>query len=296
MRRASLASASALALLLAVAPPARAQDRISGTWTTYNFAGVPNLIDLRVEGTRVNGSINRSSEVLPIFDGTVNGDAVTFKVNYADGNRLNTYTGQLRGDQMLFTRTVRVRPGGNATGAGIFGGGGPMEFVATRQDAGGVFVPRSLIGSWTLDPARSAIDPGPPVWIPERRSYAVRPGGVVAAIAVLTAAEGQSYFELAHLRADGRDYPVYDEIAVAALLEATAPVSQTRSLKAINERTLDLVTKQDGVVVGTSRIVISPDGRTFTETVKSLNPQGQTTLTSTLVFTRVGPIMPQTEE
>src|SRR5688500_11923513 len=132
-----------LLILLALVSSAQAQSPFTGTWVTHNFGDGGNVIDLRVDGTRVTGTLSQPAAVYQIVDGTVSGNTVTFKSG--GGNRLGTYTGRVEGDRITFTRVMQVLR--LAGGAGIFGTGGPMEFVATRE-ASGFAIPHALFGNW----------------------------------------------------------------------------------------------------------------------------------------------------
>jgi hypothetical protein len=62
---------------------------------------------------------------------------------------------------------------------------------------------------------------------------------------------------------DGKDYPV-----------AGDPTSDTRSVKQINDRTLELTVRKAGMVTITGRIVISADGKSRTLTASGMDPMG----------------------
>jgi hypothetical protein len=293
MRR-PMATSSLLALLFSLATGVDAQAGFAGTWVTYSFGPSPNFIDLRVDGGGVTGAISRNAEAVAISGGAVSGNTVTFSVVYAAGHRTTTYTGRLDGDVLAFTRSVRVRPGGNAGGTGIFGGGGPMEFVASREATGGLLVPRALFGNWRWDAQRSTLDPPPFGWIAEQRSYYARPDGGFGILGSAVGAEGVAAFFVTHLKADARDYPVYNGSAVGRLLETGAETDVTRSFQAASERTFDLTYKTNGVVTGRSRVTVSPDGLTLTDAGTNVDAQGRTTSTYSMVFTRVVPALPST--
>ncbi len=63
---------------------------------------------------------------------------------------------------------------------------------------------------------------------------------------------------------DGKDYPVTGD-----------PVSDMRSYKRVNDRTLALTIKKDGKVTVTGRIVESADGKTRTVTTRGTDAEGK---------------------
>jgi hypothetical protein len=283
-------------LLFGIDAAAQAQSGMTGTWITTDFDGnQPNLIDLQANAATVTGTISRGHEALTIYDGRIDGDTVTFKVIFAAGDRTNTYTGTLNGNEMSFTRSVRVRPGGNATGAGIFGGGGPMQFVAKRDNAGGLTVPRALFGDWKLNLQRSKYSPGPvprPT-VADVRNYVSRPGGGVGMGLIAVSAEGTPTWTLATFKADGKDYPVYNGATLAAFLGSATPTTLTTSFRALDDRTYEITSKNRGTITATRRLTVSPDGNTLTDIVKNVDAKGQTTATNTMVFDRIAPAVPQ---
>lgn len=63
---------------------------------------------------------------------------------------------------------------------------------------------------------------------------------------------------------DGKDYPVTGDMA-----------SDTRSLKKINDHTLEVAAKKGDKVTLTGRIVLSADGKSRTVTVNGTDPAGK---------------------
>ena len=63
---------------------------------------------------------------------------------------------------------------------------------------------------------------------------------------------------------DGKDYAVTGD-----------PKSNTRSFKLSGDNTLEMVSKQDGKVVGDGKIVVAADGKTRTVTTNSTNAKGE---------------------
>jgi hypothetical protein len=65
---------------------------------------------------------------------------------------------------------------------------------------------------------------------------------------------------------DGKDYPVTGD-----------PTVTTRSVKMINEHTMEVANKKDGKVVASGKIVIAPDGKSRTVTLTGTDSTGKKT-------------------
>jgi hypothetical protein len=275
------------ALLLLIVGSAQAQTGITGTWVTHNFNDGPNLIDLQANGARVTGTISRGQNVTHIYDGSMSGNTITFKAN-AGGNRIITYTGRLNGDELAFTRSVQVLRA-LADGAGIYGSLGPMEFLASRELAAGLAVPRALFGNWRENVERSTYDPGPrPAPLgPFVRSFVSLPGGRVGLTAVSVAESGDAVMNFVVLKADGMNYPLYNDVTLGAYIMDGAATNLGRTLRVVNDRTFEITNTTNGVVVARRRLTVSPDGNTLTDVTTVVNAQGQTTATNTIVSDRI---------
>ena len=70
-------------------------------------------------------------------------------------------------------------------------------------------------------------------------------------------------------RFDGKDYPMQGVDNVL-----------TNAYRRIDDRTYEIVVKVDSAVVATSRVVVSPDGKTLRVSTQERNPNGQITHTT----------------
>jgi hypothetical protein len=96
----------------------------------------------------LTGTVNISgSAVQTIADGKVDGDAVSFRVQFPDGGRTVTFTGKVDGDEIVFSREVVVPPGANPGGNGILGDGGPATFTVYRVTQ----TPNGPTGTWQVE-------------------------------------------------------------------------------------------------------------------------------------------------
>jgi hypothetical protein len=88
----------------AFAMPSRAAEDATGTWkwsATFNNNTVESTLKLKQEGEKLTGVyIGRNNTESPIEDGTIKGDAVSFKiVREFNGNKFTMkYSGTLSGD------------------------------------------------------------------------------------------------------------------------------------------------------------------------------------------------------
>ena len=103
----------------------------AGTWRASLNRGVSAMtVNLRLED-RVSGEMV-FEQTVTVQSGTVTVDRISFVVPSPNGQRIITFTGSLKGDEITFVRTVEVKAGGAPGGAGLFGMGGPPTLVAVR--------------------------------------------------------------------------------------------------------------------------------------------------------------------
>ena len=122
--------------------------------------------------------------------------------------------------------------------------------------------PDPLVGTWKVNTAKSTYSPGPS---PKSQvSVWTMANGQLRNVNDATDAKGQSTHSEIIAKFDGTDLPLKG-----------APVPTTRAYKRIDGRTFEYVTKVNGKVIGTSRSVMSPDGKTRTITTTGTNEQGQ---------------------
>ena len=111
----------ATVLILSFAVAGLAAD-ISGRWETKMSGpdggeGMKITFVFKVDGDKLTGSVETDQGSMPITDGKINGDDLTFKVDVM-GNAM-THTGKVSGD------TIKVKVEGDM----------PMEFTLTRAAA-----------------------------------------------------------------------------------------------------------------------------------------------------------------
>src|SRR5262245_32600383 len=114
---------------------------VTGRWLATGVPYEPWTLDLRQDGTNLTGTVQQNGALrgpVPIYDGTVNGAAISFKAKSPDnGARTITFTGSVNGDVMTLNRSAEATPGAGVgagmTGTGVFGGSGTGPFTAKRD-------------------------------------------------------------------------------------------------------------------------------------------------------------------
>jgi hypothetical protein len=118
------------------------------------------------------------------------------------------------------------------------------------------------LGTWKLNVAKSKSSPGPPAKS-NRITISAPQGGWAGVTDGIDAAGKPTHTEIT-AKFDGKDYP----------LKGVAP-NTTRAFKRIDNHSFEFTTKVDGKVTTTTRVVVSPDGKTQTVTTTGKNAQGQ---------------------
>jgi uncharacterized membrane protein YhaH (DUF805 family) len=128
-------------------PPPTAQKpngAVTGVWTAHDVGFPPWTLTLKADGVELSGTVQQGARgssgynttlTMPaaIYDGEIDGNKITFKCQDPwTHDRTITLAGIVNGDEISFTRTVVVRPGGNPGTNGIFGISGAAQFTAQR--------------------------------------------------------------------------------------------------------------------------------------------------------------------
>jgi hypothetical protein len=122
------------------------------------------------------------------------------------------------------------------------------------------FADEPVMGTWKLNEAKSKLGPG----VPKNTTVVYEAAGDSVKVTIDgTDADGKPTHNEWTGKFDGKDYPVPGD-----------PGSDARSLKQVNDRTLQLTVKKGGKVTLTGRIVVSADGKSRTVTTSGTDPQG----------------------
>src|SRR5687768_16233379 len=113
-------------LLVSLAPSLRSQTPapavsfvqpvITGMWQAESTPpGTTWTAVLRVDGPRVVGAVSSCASnraEIEIYDGSIDGNTLTYKCRSLDGDRTLTFTGTITDDDIAFTWTKQVQDGG----------------------------------------------------------------------------------------------------------------------------------------------------------------------------------------
>jgi hypothetical protein len=131
------------------------------------------------------------------------------------------------------------------------------------------FATDGFMGTWKLNEAKSKLAPGT-----ARNSTVVyaAAGDDVKVTIDGSDADGKPTHNEWTGKFDGKDYPVTGDAS-----------SDARSVKKIDDHTLEFAVKKGGNVTASGRIVLSADGKTRTVTVSGTDPKGNK-FSSTAVY------------
>src|SRR6266436_9516354 len=117
------------------------------------------------------------------------------------------------------------------------------------------------VGSWKLNEAKSKLAPG----LPKNSTVVYEATGDDVKVTVDgTDKDGKAAHNEWTGKVDGKDYPVTGD-----------PTSDSRSLKKVDDHTLQLTVNKGGKVTLSGQIVVSADGKTRTVTTNGTDPEGK---------------------
>ena len=145
-----------------------------------------------------------------------------------------------------------------------------------------------IIGTWRVNVAKSTYSPGPPppATLPTLRRYAPIEGGWMQFVQTSINQQGDPTAQLNVFKVDGQKHAVHNVATVTALLTTGKPTNVMRSYRRIDSLTTEFTTYTDGVAGPPSVRVVAKDGKSFSETTKGKNPQGQE-FNNVVVYERV---------
>lgn len=144
-----------VATFVAACALTHAQTAPGGPAGTWQGDGVPVSVVLKATASTVTGTVAQGAAAgTEISDGMIEGNVITFKVQFPNGGRTVMFTGKLDGDSIAFTREVKVPEGAAGGGGGILGANGPSDFTVSRLMTASMW-------SGTIRNAPSARNPDP---------------------------------------------------------------------------------------------------------------------------------------
>jgi hypothetical protein len=169
---------SVLLWVLALAStPAFAQSGVSGKWVGELSAadghGIaqPITMELKVDGENLSGTVTEGAlESRPLMAASIEGNSVTFRtVRNLGGSDINVnWKGQLKGEELTFTREIGPAPaeaggrgggrggGGGAAGGGRGGRGGAAPAAGGQRGAAAPATPAAPAAAAPIPPVPNA--------------------------------------------------------------------------------------------------------------------------------------------
>jgi len=122
-----------------------------------------------------------------------------------------------------------------------------------------------LLGTWKLNVAKSTFDPSMPAPKSQTRTVMAH-GDSVMYMVEGVAADGKPISYSFTVKYDGKEYPTTGAMPGGADMVA---------IKRVDANNYEAILKKAGKVVGTSKVVISADGKTTTLTAKVIDASGK---------------------
>ncbi len=138
---------------------------------------------------------------------------------------------------------------------------GTLVIVGVSAAASAADAPDPIIGTWTLDVAKSRFSPGPAPKS-QTRTYAQSAQGTSLTFSGV-AADGSQVSGQSTFNYDGKDYPI-----------SGSPDFDTLSLKRVNGSTVKSTLKRGGKRVGTATRTVSAHGKVMTLATKAKDVKG----------------------
>lgn len=231
-------------------------------WQARNVPNAPWVFEFTIVGTAMIGTVRQGGaprEPVTIAAGKTEGANLSFKVLSPDGERTITFRGRVNGDEISFTREIKVLKGGSRGGNDLYGGSAPLQFIANRVTSRSAVTPAGPATS-TQQSAEAAF-PGP--------ELLARPTDSSVTVNVVAGTAIEAYFEY------GVQAGSYKDKTSVATAAANQPlVAVMNGLKPNTLYYYRMVYRRPGDSDWTARDEHSfhtqrPPGETFTFTVVS---------------------------
>ncbi len=83
----------------------------TGVWLATDVPYAPWTVQLKQDGTNLTGTMEQNGGLrgtVSIYEGVINGSALSFKANSPDGARAITFTGAINGNEITLNRATQI--------------------------------------------------------------------------------------------------------------------------------------------------------------------------------------------
>src|SRR5580704_8769521 len=119
------------ALLLLPVMSSAQSTGVTGTWLATGVPYAPWTVQLKQDGAKLTGTMEQNGGLtgqVQIYEGKIDGPAVSFKAKSPDGARAITFTGTVKGDDMVLNRSTEILTDESRGGTGLFGTNAAPQF------------------------------------------------------------------------------------------------------------------------------------------------------------------------
>jgi hypothetical protein len=112
---------------------------VTGTWVANDVPYGPWTVELKQDGAKITGSMQQVGGLRgpsDIYEGSLKGNAISFKANSPDGARVITFTGTVSGDEISLNRSTQVLKDVLSLN-GLFGISAAPQFTIKRAAVSG---------------------------------------------------------------------------------------------------------------------------------------------------------------
>lgn len=123
------------AVMLCLRPASAQSAYATGTWLATDVPFAPWTVQLKQDGAKLTGTMEQNGGLrgrVEIYEGKIDGPAVSFKAKSPDGARAITFTGMVKGDEMVLNRSTEILTDGSPGGTGLFGTNAAPQFTIHR--------------------------------------------------------------------------------------------------------------------------------------------------------------------
>ena len=166
--------------------------------------------------------------------------------------------------------------GGQAPAPGMQGGRGEGRGGQQRRDAREM-APEGLIGTWVQNMEKSKYDPGPNNLKSQVRQFDYTLDGMILCHYIQTRNDGGQTIGHWIVTLDGKDMPEWSRNS-GSLVTALVGIKKT------DDYNMAITVRRAGRLIQDGNWNVSKDGKTLTQVLRSLAPDGKVTANNTAVF------------